>query len=134
MTTHIPKSVIGRAYKYHPDRTTIFVVAAVRGCVRFECGHRVTMEVFRDMYDIKARKFNYNLKLTKETLKFEDLKIGQHLWVLFDNQLIVAAKFDESGYQVCGPWECGIGKNECEIIELIDVPKGHKNTSLYYAD
>lgn len=67
-------------------------------------------------------------------LQFEDLKIGQHLWALHDNKLIVAAKFDESGYQVCGPWECGIGKNECEIIELIDVPKGHENTSLYYAD
>ena len=65
-------------------------------------------------------------------MKFEDLKIGQHLWVLSNDELLMVAKFDEDGYEVCGAWECGIGEHECEIIELINVPKGHENAKLYY--
>lgn len=66
MTAKISQSIIGRAYKYHPDRTTIFVVARVTNdAVFFECGHVVTIDVFRDMYDIKERKFNYNLHFEK---------------------------------------------------------------------
>ena len=50
-------------------------------------------------------------------MKFEDVKIGQHLWVLTNNELLMVAKFDNDGYEVCGAWECGISKNDCEIIE-----------------
>lgn len=46
----------------------------------------------------------------------------------------MVAKFDDDGYQVCGDWELGIGKNECEIIELVNVPKGYENAKMYYSD
>jgi hypothetical protein len=65
-------------------------------------------------------------------MKFEDLKIGQHLWVLSYDELLMVVKFDEDGYEVCGARQGGIGEHECEIIELINVPKGHENTKLYY--
>ena len=65
-------------------------------------------------------------------MKFEDIKIGQHLWVLLDGELLMVAKFDCHGYDVCGGWECGVSKDECEIIELVNVPKGHENTKMYY--
>ena len=65
-------------------------------------------------------------------IKFEDLKIGQHLWVLSDGKLLMVAKFDEDRYDVCGAWECGISKDECEIIELVGVPSGYENYKMYY--
>ena len=65
-------------------------------------------------------------------MNFEDLKIGQHLWVLANNELLMVAKFDNDGYEACGDWECGISKDECEIIELVNVPKGYENTKMYY--
>jgi len=62
MMAQIPQSIVGRAYKYHPTRATIFVVKEVsEWIVVFECGHRVTDTVFMDMYDIKDRKYNYNI-------------------------------------------------------------------------
>lgn len=71
---------------------------------------------------------------TKKSMvnRFEDLKIGQHLWILSHEELMVVAKFDDNGYEVCGPWECGIGKDDCQIIQLIEIPKGYEKTSLYY--
>ena len=74
-----------------------------------------------------------NKKKSAHIIKFEDLKIGQHLWVLLGNELVMVAKFDEYGYEVCGAWECGISKNDCEIIKLVPFPKGYENTKLYYA-
>lgn len=68
----------------------------------------------------------------KEKIKFEDLKIGQHLWALLDNKLIMVAKFNNYGYEVCGDWECGIDKDDCEIIELVDIPEGFENFKMYY--
>lgn len=65
-------------------------------------------------------------------MKFEDLKIGQHLWVLCSGELLMVAKFDNNRYEVCGPWECGIGKNDCKIVELVNIPNGYKKTKLYY--
>lgn len=65
-------------------------------------------------------------------MKFEDLKIGQHLWVKSNNELLVVAKFDEKQYEVCGAWEAGIDPEDCEIIQLIDVPKGFENLTFYY--
>ncbi len=65
--------------------------------------------------------------------KFKDLKIGQHLWVLSSGKLLMVAKFDEKGYEVCGAWECGISKNECKIIEIVDTPKGYEKTKMYYS-
>lgn len=66
-------------------------------------------------------------------LKFEDLEIGQHLWVLAEGKLLMVAKFDDSGYSVCGDWECGIDRNECQIIELVGRPKGFESFDLYYS-
>lgn len=55
-------SIVGRAYKYHPDRTTIFVVARTTDdAVFFECGHVVLKDDFINFYDIKERKFNYSI-------------------------------------------------------------------------
>lgn len=65
-------------------------------------------------------------------MKFEDIKIGQHLWAISRNQLIMVAKFDDEGFQVCGDWECGINYNDCQIIELVDFPKGYENVKLFY--
>jgi len=66
-------------------------------------------------------------------MEFEDLEIGQHLWVLYDNELTMVAKFDNECYEVCGAWEGGINPKRCKIIELVNVPKGHETTTLYYA-
>jgi hypothetical protein len=67
-------------------------------------------------------------------MTFEDLKIGQHLWVLVNGELLMVAKFDDDGYEVCGAWECGIPSHECEIIELVTVPKGYETAKMYYGD
>jgi hypothetical protein len=64
--------------------------------------------------------------------KFEDLKIGQHLWVLFQDKIVMVAKFEDDGYQVCGNWECGIDARECKIIKLVNVPRKYRNKKLYY--
>ena len=65
------------------------------------------------------------------TIRFEDLKIGQHLWVLSDKTLLMVAKQDNIRYEVCGPWECGINPEHCKILKLVDPPKGFENTELY---
>lgn len=58
----LPTTIIGKAYKYHPFRDTIFVVKSfTEHRVIFECGHWCSDLVFMDMFDIKERKFNYNL-------------------------------------------------------------------------
>jgi len=67
-------------------------------------------------------------------MKFQDIKIGQHLWVISNGELLMVAKFDDDMYDVCGAWEGGISKNECEIIQLVDVPKGYEKTKMYYAN
>lgn len=73
-----------------------------------------------------------DLQQNGTVMKFEDLKIGQHLWVICSGELLMVAKFNDKRYEVCGAWECGIGKDECEIIELVDIPKGYEKTKLYY--
>lgn len=50
------------------------------------------------------------------------------------NQLLMVAKFDEYRYEVCGAWECGISKDECQIIQLVEVPKGYEKAKMYYGD
>ena len=65
-------------------------------------------------------------------MEFKDIKIGQHLWVLSSNELLMVAKFDEGGYEVCGPWEGGIDPSHCQIIGLVEFPVKHKETKLYY--
>lgn len=67
-------------------------------------------------------------------IKFENLEIGQHLWVKSLGELLIVAKFDTCWYEVCGPWECGISPDDCEIIQLIDKPKGYEDMSFYYGD
>ena len=66
-------------------------------------------------------------------MKFKNLKIGQHLWVKCGSDILIVAKFEENNrYAVCGDWECGISANDCEIIELIDIPKGYEKSKMYY--
>jgi hypothetical protein len=68
-------------------------------------------------------------------VKFEDLKIGQHLWVLYDNQLVMVAKFQNDGiYEVCGEWQFGLVAAKCKIIKLVHPPKKYQKTKMYYAD
>jgi hypothetical protein len=68
----------------------------------------------------------------KSSISFEDLKIGQHAWVIADEKLLLVAKFNNDRFDVCGAWECGISPSECKIVKLVNVPKKHKNTPLYY--
>jgi hypothetical protein len=65
-------------------------------------------------------------------MNFQDLKIGQHLWVLFQNELLMVVKFDNEMYYVCGAWECGINPGDCKIIELVKPPIGYENVKMYY--
>ena len=66
------------------------------------------------------------------TIKFEDLKIGQHLWVLSAKTLLMVAKLDDIRYEVCGPWECGVRPELCKILKLVEPPKGFEETELYF--
>lgn len=68
----------------------------------------------------------------EEKITFDELGIGQHLWVLIDDQILMVAKFDEYSYEVCGPWEGALHPGDCKIIELVDLPTGHEDTKLYY--
>ena len=65
----------------------------------------------------------------------DKVTIGEHCWAVTDGELLVVLKTDPEGYEVCGPWECGIGNSsQLEIIKIIKKPKGHINTKLYYLD
>lgn len=64
-------------------------------------------------------------------MKDEDIEVGTHLWVTSSKQLLIVLK-TSIGYDVCGPWECGISFDKFQIIEIIPRPKGHENTKLYY--
>lgn len=67
-------------------------------------------------------------------LRFEDLEMGQHVWVLYGDELVLVAKFNEKRFDVCGPWESGINKNECKIVGLVNRPIKQQNKSLYYME
>ena len=64
-------------------------------------------------------------------LSDSEIEIGQHFWALLRGELLVLMK-TRLGYELCGDWECGIDFDEFEIISLIDKPKGHEQTKLYY--
>ncbi|NQY42588.1 MAG: hypothetical protein HRT87_04505 [Legionellales bacterium] len=74
--------------------------------------------------------------MKNKKIEYKDLKVGDHLWVFHKptKSLILVAKSKDGGYDVCGPWECGIAEFACEIIELVNLPKTHKKTPLYYYD
>lgn len=65
-------------------------------------------------------------------IKNEDVQIGQHCWAMSAGKLLVVLKVYDESYEVCGAWECGIGADELELIEIIDRPEGHNDTKLYY--
>lgn len=63
----------------------------------------------------------------------EDIQPGTHCWAQSSEQtLLIVLKVSDDYYEVCGPWECGIRKEEIEIISIIDKPEGHENMDLYY--
>jgi hypothetical protein len=59
--------------------------------------------------------------------------IGQHCWALSLGKLLIVLKTSKTGYECCGPWECGIHSKELKIISIIDRPEGYENTELYYS-
>ena len=61
----------------------------------------------------------------------DDIKEGQHFWAISGDEILVIALF-RNNFEVCGPWECGIGIDDFEIIELIEVPKGYESKKMYY--
>lgn len=66
-------------------------------------------------------------------MKIEDTKVGEHYWAIIDGNLLVVLR-DETGWEACGPWECGFALNDLdEIIAEIARPAGHENTPLHYA-
>ena len=60
--------------------------------------------------------------------------IGEHYWATLDDRLLVVLR-DKDGYEVCGPWECGLllDAKRLVILEHIKRPAGHESTVLYYA-
>ena len=64
-------------------------------------------------------------------LLHSDLKPGDHAWAMYDGKLMVVMRVRD-GYEVCGPWECGIGEDGLELVQRIDRPKGAENVPLYY--
>lgn len=64
----------------------------------------------------------------------DDVKIGEHFWgTIGDNetQIMVFIK-TESGFFVCGEWECPIRGTKINVIETIPIPKGYEDKELYY--
>lgn len=68
----------------------------------------------------------------QKEIKFEDLKIGQHAWAIYDDMVLMVAKLDPNRLDVCGPWECGISPEECKIIKLVNLPRIYRNLPFYY--
>jgi len=68
----------------------------------------------------------------QKSILSEDIKIGEHCWALSLGKLLIAMKSTETRYEVCGAWECGLGSEELEILEVIPRPTGHEAASLYY--
>ena len=62
----------------------------------------------------------------------EEVKIGEHCWALSNDRLLIVLKSAPTFYEVCGAWECGIGADELEIIQVIPRPAAYENTKLYY--
>ena len=64
---------------------------------------------------------------------YDKMEVGQHAWVLLGKEVAVVMKDKNSfGFEVCGAWECGCGIDDVELIELIERPKLHSETKLYY--
>ena len=64
-------------------------------------------------------------------INIDEIKEGQHFWALSNNKLLIVGYLD-GGFEVCGPWECGIPSSEIELIEEINIPKGFESTKRYY--
>jgi hypothetical protein len=60
-----------------------------------------------------------------------NIKEGQHFWALSNGTLLIIGLL-RGCFEVCGPWECGISSDDFEIVQMIDLPKGHEFTKLYY--
>jgi len=67
-------------------------------------------------------------------LKDKDIDIGSHCWALSKGELLIVLKTGKGRYEVCGAWECGIGVDDIDIIEVINRPTSHKETKLYYLE
>ena len=66
-------------------------------------------------------------------INIDEIKEGQHFWAISNNKLLIVGYFD-NGFEVCGPWECGISYSEIELIEEINIPKGFESTRMYYGE
>lgn len=64
-------------------------------------------------------------------------KANHHYWAVGKgggNLVVVICDLDEEGFEVCGPWEGGIGAKGINLIAEIPRPTGYENTPLMYED
>jgi hypothetical protein len=96
--------------------------------------------------DVLARSFETAMKRTPDDLaeyrrkkeatwgyKDADVLVGEHCWALMGEDLVVVMKWEDGGYQVCGPWECGCPADTLQILEIIPRPEGQKDRQLCYS-
>lgn len=57
---------------------------------------------------------------------------NEHYWAIMDGKSLVVIYDGKRGFDVCGPWECGCGLRELEIIQHIPRPESVKDLNLYY--
>lgn len=58
---------------------------------------------------------------------------GEHYWALLENKLVMVSVDSNCGrVEVCGPWECGAGMEEVDLIQHVPKPVGYENAPIYY--
>lgn len=67
-------------------------------------------------------------------IKNEDVKLGQHCWATIGDRLLIVLKAEDEGYDVCGGWECGVSDKLITLLEIINKPVDHEDTTMYYYD
>lgn len=69
-------------------------------------------------------------------IKASELHTGTHFWAKFTNayggELAMIMKDSFGLYYVCGGWECPVGEEDFEIIELVPFPDGYDASKLNY--
>jgi len=58
-------------------------------------------------------------------------EINKHYWAIMSKELLVVIAAEE-GYFACGDWEGIIRDDDLEILEKINPPSTHKDTTRYY--
>ncbi len=64
----------------------------------------------------------------------DQVKPGDHVWALMQNELVMAMKDIQGDYFVCGPWEIPVKYQELEVVSFVALPKPYTIENLYYID